>query len=32
MTITEKQYSRMEFVTGSYTGEIIDNDERFVEL
>lgn len=32
LVITEKQYSKMEFITGSYSGDIITNDERFIEL
>lgn len=32
LTVTEKQFSRMEFIVGAYTGDIINSDERFVEL
>lgn len=32
LTVTEKQYSKMEFVIGEYMGDIITSDERFVEL
>lgn len=32
LTITEKQYSKMEFITGTNVGDIITSDERFVEL
>lgn len=32
LVITEKQYSRMEYIVGSYEGDIINSDERFVEL
>ena len=32
LVITEKQYSRMEFIIGSREGDIINSDERFVEL
>ena len=32
LVITEKQYSRMEYIVGSYEGDIISSDERFVEL
>jgi CRISPR-associated protein Cas2 len=32
LVITEKQYARMEFVVGSYDGDIINTDERFIEL
>lgn len=30
LTITEKQFSKMEFITGSYESEVIDSDERLV--
>lgn len=32
LTITEKQFSKMEFVLGEYHSQIIDNDERLVVL
>ncbi len=32
LTVTEKQFSKMEFVHGEYHGDIINTDERFVEL
>jgi CRISPR-associated protein Cas2 len=32
LVITEKQYARMEYIVGSYEGDIINTDERFVEL
>lgn len=32
LTITEKQYARIEYLVGSSTGDIINSDERFVEL
>lgn len=32
LTITEKQYSKMEFVVGESKNEVIDNDERLVVL
>lgn len=32
LVITEKQYSKIEFITGNYAGDIITSDERFVEL
>ena len=32
LTITEKQYARMEFLVGDYDGDIINSDERFIEL
>lgn len=30
--ITEKQFEKMEFITGSFTSEVIDTDERLVIL
>lgn len=30
LTITEKQFSNMEILTGSYTSELLDTDERLV--
>lgn len=32
LVITEKQYSKMEFIVGESSGDIINSDERFVEL
>lgn len=32
LTITEKQFAKMEFVVGEASGEILDNDERLVIL
>ncbi|MBR4401736.1 MAG: CRISPR-associated endonuclease Cas2 [Synergistes sp.] len=32
LLITEKQYSKIEFVLGSGSSDIINSDERFVEL
>ena len=32
LTITEKQYSRIEYILGEHTGDVLDSDERFVEL
>ncbi len=32
LVITEKQYSRMEFIIGSGNSDIISSDRRFVEL
>lgn len=32
LTITEKQYSKIEFITGASSGDVITSDERFVEL
>ena len=32
LTVTEKQYARMEYIVGSYDGDIISSDERFLCL
>ncbi|MDO4732810.1 MAG: CRISPR-associated endonuclease Cas2 [Bacillota bacterium] len=32
LTITEKQFAKMEFITGSCHSDVIDTDERLVEL
>lgn len=32
LTITEKQFSRMEFLLGEFSSDIISSDERFIEL
>lgn len=32
LTITEKQYARIEYLVGNSTGDIINSDERFVDL
>ena len=32
LTITEKQFSKMEYVVGEYTNDIIDNNERLIIL
>ncbi|MBR4425874.1 MAG: CRISPR-associated endonuclease Cas2 [Oscillospiraceae bacterium] len=32
LLITEKQYSRMEFILGTHVGDVLDTDERYVEL
>lgn len=32
LVITEKQYAKMEFITGTNSGDIITTDERFIEL
>lgn len=32
LTVTEKQFSKMEFVTGEFTTDIIESDERLVIL
>ena len=30
LSVTEKQFSKMEFLTGSYTNDIVDSDERLI--
>lgn len=32
LTITEKQFAKMEWVVGEFHSEIIDSDERMIEL
>lgn len=32
LTVTEKQFSRMEYITGNSSSDIIDSDERLVIL
>lgn len=32
LTITEKQFSRIEFITGDWRSDVIDSDERLVEV
>ena len=32
LTITEKQFNRMEIVTGQYRSEVVDDDRRLVIL
>lgn len=32
LVVTEKQFSKMEFIVGSYEGDIINSDERFIVL
>lgn len=32
LIITEKQYARIEYILGARTGDVLDSDERFVEL
>ena len=32
LNITEKQFGKMEFITGSYNNDVIDSDERIVIL
>ena len=30
LTVTEKQFSKMEYLTGSYKSDVVDTDERLV--
>lgn len=32
LTLTEKQFSSMEFITGEFHSEVLDSDERLVVL
>lgn len=32
LNVTEKQFEKMEFITGSFNSDVIDNDERLVIL
>lgn len=32
LTITEKQFAKIEFVLGESTGDVISTDERYIEL
>lgn len=32
LTVTEKQFARMEYVTGEWASEVIDSDERLIGL
>ena len=32
MTVTEKQFSSMEYITGTHHSEVIENDERLIIL
>lgn len=32
LVITEKQYSRMEFIIGSGSSDVVSSDARFIEL
>lgn len=32
LTVTEKQFSRMEYILGEHQSEILDTDERLVVL
>ena len=30
LSVTEKQFSRMEYITGSFVNDVIDSDERLI--
>lgn len=32
LTITEKQFAKIEYITGAWQNDVIDTDERLVEL
>ena len=32
LSVTEKQFSRMEYLVGDYQGDILQSDERLIEL
>lgn len=32
LTITEKQFAKIEYLVGQYNGDILNSDERLVEL
>ena len=32
LTVTEKQFAKMEWIVGEFHSEIIDSDERMIEL
>lgn len=32
LTVTEKQFAKMEYITGAWHSDVIDSDERLVEL
>lgn len=32
LTLTEKQFSKMEFIVGEYSSDVLDTDERLVIL
>lgn len=32
LTVTEKQFSKMEYITGTSTSDVIDSDERLIIL
>lgn len=32
LTVTEKQFSKMEYIVGEWTSDVISSDERLIEL
>lgn len=32
LTVTEKQFAKMEYIVGGFSGDVLDSDERLVEL
>lgn len=32
LTVTEKQFARMEYVVGEWSCDVVDSDERLIEL
>ncbi len=32
LTVTEKQFAKIEFIVGAKQGDVINTDERFIEL
>ena len=32
LTVTEKQFAKMEYVVGEWMNDVIDSDERLIEL
>ena len=32
LTITEKQFAKIEYIVGASSGDVLDTDERLVEL
>lgn len=32
LTITEKQFAKMEYVVGDWTSDVVSSDERLIEL
>ncbi len=32
LTITEKQFSKMEYIVGDWTSDVVSSDERLIEL